>query len=84
MVSFINIQPLPTPEQKFQILTASLLVLPRANLDHCTIYCTLNKKKTTPSKLLHELQKLHRWIWDFCSQIDLCGGQLHFMHFFTF
>ena len=44
------------------------------------------------------VQKVHRWIWAFCSNIDLCGGHLHFlrgmnmqfsvitmrMHFFTF
>ena len=44
------------------------------------------------------LQKVHQWIWAFCSNIDLFGGHLHFlrgmnmqfsvittcMHFFTF
>ena len=29
------------------------------------------------------LQKLHRWIWAFCSRIDLCGGHLNFIRFHT-
>ena len=25
---------------------------------------------------------VHRWIWAFCSNIDLCGGHLHFLRGF--
>ena len=54
-------------------------------------------EKSTPRKKRF-LQKVHRWISAFCSNIDLCGCHLHFlrgmtmqvsvitmrMHFFTF
>ena len=38
-----------------------------------------------PKSLVHFLQKsffiikISRWIWVFCSNIDLCGGHLHFL-----
>ena len=70
-------------------------------IDNCHRLKPFSAKKKKNAIFDYEkqfLQKLHRWIWAFCSHIDLCIVHLHFicgmnlqfstiavrMHFFMF
>ena len=42
--------------------------------------CTIALPDVCSGELKYRLlQELHQWIWAFCSNIDQCEGQLHFI-----
>ena len=54
------------------------IIKPNIHIDNISFFniFTINSNFDFEKRFL---QEVHRWIWAFCSNIDLCGGPLHFL-----